>query len=209
MRIVAVLCLAAGNVRAQTQEWLPLAKDGVHDPKGPGLALLQQPAEALQHLPPDTAGNLVRWIPALREGVIAPREKLRPDTEIRRFDKDIFLNLRGGMPAVRFPHKAHTEWLDCSNCHDHLFQRKRGATGINMFLILQGQQCGVCHGAVAFPLTECGRCHSMSREQAKLELAAQEAAEALQNAEDAVKVIESEARQPATTPKAAGARDRK
>jgi hypothetical protein len=28
--------------------------------------------------------------------------------------------------------------------------------------ILDGEQCGVCHGAVAFPLTECRRCHSVS-----------------------------------------------
>lgn len=195
--LLCALCasgLCIGAARAQSQAWLPLAKDGLHDPKGPGLSLLQQPGDALKLLPIDTAGNLVRWIPALREGVIAPREKLRPETEIRRFDKDIFLNLRGGMPAVRFPHKAHTEWLDCSNCHDHLFQRKRGATGINMFMILQGQQCGVCHGAVAFPLTECARCHSLSHEKAAEELAEQEAAAALEDAQKAVAEIEAAAR---------------
>lgn len=179
LRVAALLAgLASFAASAQTTNWLPLGDDGLHDPRGPGIRLLQDPQEALRNLPPDTAGNLVRWIPALREGVIQPREKLRPETEVRRFDKDIFLNLRGGMPAVRFPHKAHTEWLDCTNCHDHLFERKRGATKINMFLILQGQQCGVCHGAVAFPLTECGRCHSMPREKALEELAAQDAAEA-------------------------------
>ena len=32
-----------------------------------------------------------------------------------------------------------------------------------MMLILQGEKCGLCHGAVAFPLTECLRCHSVSR----------------------------------------------
>jgi hypothetical protein len=29
--------------------------------------------------------------------------------------------------------------------------------------ILHGEQCGLCHGAVSFPLTECNRCHSVSR----------------------------------------------
>ena len=31
------------------------------------------------------------------------------------------------------------------------------------FKILQGEYCGQCHGAVAFPLTQCLRCHSVSR----------------------------------------------
>ena len=90
------------------------------------------------------------------------------------YDKDVFLNLNGGMPAVRFPHTVHNAWLDCSNCHDHLFKKERGASQISMFLILQGEQCGVCHGAVAFPLTECARCHSMKREDALAALAQQE-----------------------------------
>jgi hypothetical protein len=28
-----------------------------------------------------------------------------------------------------------------------------------------GEQCGVCHGAVAFPLTVCGRCHNTPRDK--------------------------------------------
>jgi hypothetical protein len=30
-----------------------------------------------------------------------------------------------------------------------------------MLAILEGEQCGQCHGAVAFPLTECTRCHAI------------------------------------------------
>ena len=69
----------------------------------------------------------------------------------------------GEMPLVLFPHRPHTEWLDCSNCHDKIFVEKVGANQINMFTILSGQHCGQCHGAVAFPLTECNRCHSVPR----------------------------------------------
>lgn len=145
------------------QEWLPLRRDGVHDPRGPAIGQLQEPAEALAKLAPDTTGNLVRWVEALEKGQIAPREKLRPQTQVRELDKDILLNLRGGMPIVRFPHLAHTRWLDCDNCHDHLFKAQAGATKFSMFAILQGEQCGVCHGAVSFPLTECYRCHSILR----------------------------------------------
>jgi len=70
----------------------------------------------------------------------------------------------GEMPMVRFPHRQHTEWLDCSNCHEKLFASKAGGTrAVNMFQILQGEYCGLCHGAVSFPLTECKRCHSVAR----------------------------------------------
>jgi c(7)-type cytochrome triheme protein len=143
--------------------WLSIAKDGVHDPKSPAAKQLQQPKEALSGLTPDNTGNQVRWVQALEKGEISPREKIRTGTEVRKLDQDILLNLKGGMPIVRFPHRAHTEWLDCSNCHDHIFEKKTGGTRISMQAILQGEQCGVCHGAVAFPLTECQRCHSVPR----------------------------------------------
>jgi c(7)-type cytochrome triheme protein len=70
------------------------------------------------------------------------------------------------MPAVRFPHRPHTLWLDCANCHEHLFKSKAGANKLSMQKILEGEQCGLCHGAVAFPLTECNRCHSTPQHEA-------------------------------------------
>jgi len=158
------LVLAVAAVAAWAQdEWLPLRKDGIHDPKAPSIRQLQQPADALSKLTPDTAGNLVRWVQALEKGEINPRASLSPNTEVRVLDLDVLLNLKGGMPIVRFPHKAHTLWLDCANCHDHLFKAQAGANQYSMFAILQGEQCGVCHGAVSFPLTECYRCHSVVR----------------------------------------------
>jgi c(7)-type cytochrome triheme protein len=156
-----LLLLAAGSATGGT--WLPIAKDGIHDPKSPAAKQLQQPEDALNGLTPDNTGNQVRWVQSLDKGEIKPREKLRQATEIRKLDQDILLDLKGSMSIVRFPHRAHTEWLDCSNCHDHLFEKRTGATRISMQAILQGEQCGVCHGAVAFPLTECKRCHSVSR----------------------------------------------
>lgn len=148
---------------AHDGDWLPLKRDGLHDPKGPGIKQLQEPADALSKLTPDTTGNMVRWVRALEKGEITPRGSLNPNTEVRVLDKDILLNLQGGMPIVRFPHRAHTLWLDCANCHDHLFKAEAGANKFSMFAILQGEQCGVCHGAVSFPLTECFRCHSVVR----------------------------------------------
>ena len=148
---------------AEAGEWPQLAKDGIHDPKSRAMKILQPPQEALSGLVPDNAGNQVRWVQALEKGEIRPREKLFSQTVVRKLDQDIILDVKGGMPAVRFPHRQHTEWLDCVNCHDGIFKTQTGATKITMFNILQGEQCGICHGAVAFPLTECMRCHSINK----------------------------------------------
>ena len=157
-----VLCLIATASEAQ---WTPLARDQVHDPESPALKFLQEPSQALSTLPRDSAGNLVDWMRALNERVITPRAKLDADAPVRLREDDILLNQRGGMPMVRFPHRSHTQWLDCSNCHEHLFKSQLGANRLSMFQILQGEQCGVCHGAVSFPLTECSRCHSVPRDR--------------------------------------------
>jgi len=157
--VAAVVAIAA----PLPQSWLPLAEDGIHDPASPAIDVLQQPSAALSTLPPDTAGNKVRWVDALKEGHIAPRTNLLPETEVQVLDLDVLMPRTAEMPMVLFPHRRHTEWLDCKNCHDHIFKREAGATPVNMFKILQGYYCGQCHGAVAFPLTECRRCHSVKR----------------------------------------------
>jgi c(7)-type cytochrome triheme protein len=155
------LALAGAALAAAPSLWQRLEADGIHDPRNPGLALLQQPAEALAPLPRDSAGNLVDWVRAIESGAIQPRSQLRPETEVRVRDDALIIARYGSMPAVRFPHRAHTLWLDCSNCHDRLFKAQAGANRFSMTAILNGEQCGVCHGAVAFPLTECNRCHSV------------------------------------------------
>jgi len=160
--LIAALLLGVGMAMAAAK-WAPLALDGVHDPTSPAIGVLQEPAEALSALPPDTAGNQVLWMRALDEGHINPRTNILPETKVNLRLTDVLLKNTGEMPMVRFPHRQHTAWLDCSNCHDQLFERKAGATKINMFLILQGEKCGLCHGAVSFPLTECQRCHSVPR----------------------------------------------
>lgn len=165
MKLIVLLALCAVALQAFSQErkWLPLGADGIRDPKSPAIKLLQQPAEALSKLPPDTAGNQVRWVKALEKGYINPRTNIFPETKVNVLDLDILLDPQGSMPIVRFPHKQHTEWLDCASCHEKLFKSKAGSTKFSMLLILSGEQCGVCHGAVAFPLTECSRCHSVPR----------------------------------------------
>jgi len=155
------------------QKWKNLAEDELHDPANPAIIELQQPAEALSALPGDYIGNKVRWVNALRHGYIEPRTNFFPETKIRVLDLDIIMERTGEMGLVKFPHKAHTEWLDCNNCHDKIFKMKVDANPINMFAILQGEYCGRCHGAVAFPLTECLRCHSVARSKFKGKFGAQ------------------------------------
>lgn len=160
---VIVLCTVNLQALAQERKWLPLGADGIRDPRSPAVKLLQQPADALSKLPADTAGNQVRWMEALEKGYINPRTNIFPETKVNVLELDILLDLKGGMPIVRFPHRQHTLWLDCASCHEHLFKSKAGETKFSMLKILEGEQCGVCHGAVAFPLTECSRCHSVLR----------------------------------------------
>jgi len=157
--LVAVLALPLAVI---AQTWRSLAKDGLHDPRSPAIGQLQEPGAALSKLPPDTAGNYVRWVEALDKGVISPRTAIKPETQVRLREDSIIVSKFGSMPAVLFPHRAHTLWLDCSNCHEKPFTSKSGANKFSMQKILDGEQCGICHGAVAFPLTECNRCHSVS-----------------------------------------------
>lgn len=168
LMLLAVLAMAGvSTARAaeQARKWDPLARDGVHDPRNPALRLLQEPREALSRLAPDTAGNQVRWVDALEKQQIQPRSTIFTRTAAQLLDQDIVLPRTGDQPAVRFPHRAHTLWLDCSNCHEQLFKSKAGGNRLSMLAMLQGEQCGLCHGAVAFPLTECRRCHSVQQAQ--------------------------------------------
>ena len=143
--------------------WLPLTKDELHDPAMTSLKLLQNPGEALSKLPRGGAGNQVNWGEALEKGYIKPLGKIRPNTGINVLDLDVLLKNTGEMDMVLFPHKQHTEWMACNNCHEEIFKSKAGANKFGMFAILNGEYCGRCHSAVAFPLTECKRCHSVPR----------------------------------------------
>jgi len=146
------------------RSWLKLSADGLHDPDNELLAYLQEPAEALSGLTKGGVnGNQVDWVESLRAGLIEPRTNIRPETNIRVLDLDIVFPDTAGQPMVVFPHRQHTAWLDCANCHPGVFIAKKGANKFGMLDVLRGEYCGRCHGAVAFPLTECKRCHSRDR----------------------------------------------
>jgi len=144
----------------------PPATDGIHDKEGIGAKSLQAPKESFAKLPKSKSGNYVDWVKALDDGKIQPRyDRLDPDAKPIVMDLNIVREVKGSMPNVVYPHKQHTEWLDCSNCHPAIFLPEKGANNMSMASILLGEQCGVCHGKVAFPVSECRRCHSQVKDK--------------------------------------------
>lgn len=153
------------TMRPLTKYNLSPMEDGIHDPGIEVTKILNTPLDAYTDLPRNKAGNRVDWVEALAAKKITPRwDRLNPNVEGVVMDMDIVRIPKGSMHNVVFPHKQHTEWLTCSNCHPEIFIPQKGANQINMSLILSGQKCGVCHGKVAFPPSECSKCHSQKKE---------------------------------------------
>lgn len=153
------------TMRPLTRYNLPPVEDGIHDPSNESVKVLNAPRDAFTDLPRNKAGNRVDWVAALASKKIAPRwDRADANAEGMVMDMDIVRVPRGSMPNVVFPHKQHTEWLACSNCHPAIFVPQKGANQISMPLILSGQKCGICHGKVAFPPSECSKCHSQKKD---------------------------------------------
>jgi len=68
------------------------------------------------------------------------------------------------MPDVIFPHDIHSFWLGCKVCHGTqdgpMFIDELGANNVTMMEIGQGKWCARCHDKVAFPISDCNRCHN-------------------------------------------------
>ncbi len=150
-------------LKKDTQRNAAPAEDGIHDPANDGTHVLQPPLIAYDGLPTSEFGNYVDWVKSLDDGLLKPRYDLfDPTVEPLVMDLDIVREVKASMPDVVFPHKPHTQWLHCSNCHPKIFIPQRKANVMSMSAILLGQKCGVCHGKVSFPVTtaSCTKCHS-------------------------------------------------
>jgi c(7)-type cytochrome triheme protein len=119
----------------------------------------------LSELPLDQYG-LVDWARAIREGYITPRHTLDPEKQDKPDNKPFGLALliptkSEFMPNVIFPHDIHTMWLTCNNCHPEIFAMngKLNNKVMTMPKIASGEYCGRCHNRIAFPLSDCTRCH--------------------------------------------------
>ncbi|HEY5897172.1 MAG TPA: c(7)-type cytochrome triheme domain-containing protein [Burkholderiales bacterium] len=155
-------------LRPASQRNLPPTQDGIHDAMLDGTQALQGPRDAFNGWPTANAGNRVDWVKSLGQAKLAPRwERGDPNAAPMVFDLNIVREVKGSMPDVVYPHKQHTEWLDCSNCHPAIFLPQKGANQISMAAILLGKACGTCHGRVAFPVSECRLCHSKKKSAAE------------------------------------------
>ena len=118
-------------------------------------------------LPLDKFG-LVDWAQAVRNKIIAPVWNLDPDAgadSARSRNTRILFKTRSEFVAdVLFPHDVHSYWLQCKICHETrggaIFEEKVGAAAIDMVGIGKGKWCGRCHDRVAFPISDCNRCHN-------------------------------------------------
>jgi c(7)-type cytochrome triheme protein len=117
-------------------------------------------------LPRTSFGDGIDWAEALQRKVISPARYLATKPQDIPFNKDLVLESEMSIiPPAVFSHKTHLEWLDCSNCHPEIFNIKKKTTKhFSMAYVLQGQFCGVCHLAVAFPMNDCRRCHPGMKE---------------------------------------------
>lgn len=111
---------------------------------------------------PETGfGNKIDWVDALKRRLIVPNRYLKTKSQDIQFDRKLLLEAEWNMiPPAVFPHRQHTSWLDCNNCHPELFTiKKKGTKHFSMTYILKGEFCGGCHLTVAFPMDDCKRCH--------------------------------------------------
>jgi len=125
---------------------------------------------SLSNLPKAKFGNNIDWVKALDKNKISPvafRTIKSPDVAIL---KPFLLAAEwNSIPPAVFLHKAHTDWLDCNNCHPDIFDiKKHNAKTYTMVgMITRREFCGVCHMTVAFPMNDCQRCHERDRKKDK------------------------------------------
>jgi c(7)-type cytochrome triheme protein len=116
-------------------------------------------------LPKERFGNGIDWEKSEELGFISPSKYLDNASAMNKslaLQKDFAINAKvEGMPNIIFSHKKHTIWNGCELCHPDIFMGvKKGNAKYSMVDISEGKSCGACHVSVAFPLTDCQRCHS-------------------------------------------------
>lgn len=119
-------------------------------------------------LPKDRYG-LINWAKLAKDNTIAPKGSIDPAIEeMPPLDMDVIIKAKGNfVNDVTYPHWIHTYWLKCEVCHPSIFVPAAGQNNMTMVGITNGEWCGRCHGKVAFPLTDCNRCHNVPKAGAK------------------------------------------
>ncbi len=126
----------------------------------PDKAKFEKMSAGIQRAP---FGNQVDWVSAVHFLQVKPKYSLYGDKPGSGMNYREQLELKAEWASVSpaiFPHDAHTQVLDCANCHPDIFHIKKKTTPhFKMEYILKGRFCGVCHLKVAFPINDCERCH--------------------------------------------------
>ncbi len=116
-------------------------------------------------LPRERGGNSINWELAEERGLIKLVDYIEGVSMKRAqlgTQKDFSISSKvEGMPDIIFSHKKHTVWNGCEVCHPEIFASvKKGVSKYTMIELFEGKYCGVCHVTVAFPQTDCQRCHA-------------------------------------------------
>lgn len=113
---------------------------------------------------PKMSGNLIDWEKAEALGKIKPvdfLEGISYKREPLKNQDDFSIKVTTWAADVIFSHRKHTVWNGCELCHPMIFpSSKKGTVKYNMFQIMEGEYCGVCHLSVAFSVWLCGSCHT-------------------------------------------------
>lgn len=120
-----------------------------------------QRTSEFESLPKAAYGYGVDWVMAMQDKRITPADFLSISSHPVILDKTLTIEAGWNFisPSI-FPHRPHSEQLDCNSCHPDIFNiQKKGTKDFNMESMLGGDFCGVCHRNVAFPLHDCKRCH--------------------------------------------------
>jgi c(7)-type cytochrome triheme protein len=118
-----------------------------------------------EKMPRERYGNGINWEQAEQKGLIKPVDVIE-GVSIKKAplatQKDFAIEAKiEGIPQIIFSHRKHTIWNGCEVCHPEIFiGTKKGVDKYSMVDLFQGKYCGVCHDTVAFPQTDCQRCHA-------------------------------------------------
>lgn len=131
------------------------------------------PAALAATIVPKDKYGLVDWAKAVKDKIIAPGHSLDPKAKATEddepLDMDVHITTKSDfVNDVIYPHWIHTYWFTCEGCHEKIFKMAAGENNMTMIGIAGGKWCGRCHGKVAFPLSDCNRCHVQQKKtQAK------------------------------------------
>ena len=136
-----------------------------NSPVGMDTTIKNEFFELAATLPKGRFGNGVDWVKAEHDGLIDPKDFIEgvsfPRSKLKNELGEINLDSKlAGLQDIIFSHAKHSVWNGCELCHPDLFALKSGATKFNMVENFEGKFCGACHDNVAFPLRDCGLCHT-------------------------------------------------